>query len=81
MVVPALTLAQHASLTAEIAVSPQRAAATYQRYGCRSPPEREALDRAWRERLAQNPTEQREWQDRYCAYRVYWTEEARRKNR
>lgn len=75
-----ITLAHHASLTAEIAVAPGNAAAVYQRYGIAAPAEAQALDRAWRERLRLNPAEQQEWQRLYATYYAYWAARPHDKN-
>jgi hypothetical protein len=74
-----LTLAQHALLMAQIAVAPETAVAVYQRFGIVGTEEQEALDRAWRERLQQNPSEQRQWQALYNGYHAYWLVQARSK--
>jgi len=75
-----ITLAHHASLTAEIAVAPGNAAAVYQRYGIGTPAEAQALDRAWRERLRLNAAEQQEWQRLYATYYAYWAARPHDKN-
>lgn len=76
-----LTLAQYASISAELAVFPQQVETTFQRYGLVSPHERLAVDRVWRERLRQNSTEYREWQRLYQHYQAYWTDPARHDDR
>jgi hypothetical protein len=76
---PNLTLKQYASLCAELAVSPQRADATFRRYGFESAPARREVDQSWRERLQRNPVEYREWQALYQHYQMYWTEQTQRR--
>ncbi|XXX80851.1 hypothetical protein WMF30_19025 [Sorangium sp. So ce134] len=68
-----LTLAQHASLCAELAVSPGAAEAIYARYGLESREERAAVDAAWRRRLADAPAERAAWQELYRRYNAYFT--------
>ncbi|MFO0761964.1 MAG: hypothetical protein U0359_36325 [Byssovorax sp.] len=60
-----LTMAQYASLCAEVAASPADAEATFARYGLASPADRQAVDQRWRERLAADPEQHRAWQRLY----------------
>jgi hypothetical protein len=75
-----LTLARHASLTAELAVAAGNAAAACLRYGIAAEAEWEALDRAWRERLQRNPAEKAEWENLYAVFHTHWRNNAQRKN-
>lgn len=73
-----LTLAQYASLCAELAASPQRTDAIFQRYGLLSKGDQLRTDLAWQERLRRNPAEYREWQEQYQRYHAHWIEQVRR---
>ena len=70
-----LSLEQHASLCAELAVFPQRQEVIFKRYGLAGLRERQAEDVAWRERLQQNAAAHQEWQARYRAYFAYWSQQ------
>ncbi|WP_437646550.1 hypothetical protein [Sorangium sp. So ce362] len=69
---PALSLAQYASLCAELAVAPHARDATFRRYGLGTPRQQTIVDRAWQTRLLRNPVEYREWQALYEHYSRYW---------
>ncbi|WP_437483332.1 HEAT repeat domain-containing protein [Sorangium sp. So ce1014] len=73
-----LTLAQYASLCAELAVSPRQSEAIFERYGLVSHHDRLAVDKAWQERLSRVPDEHRSWQGLYQHYQAYWADQARR---
>jgi hypothetical protein len=77
----ALTLPQYAALCAELAVSPQLAEQTFQRYGLSTLRDRLTLDVAWQNQLRRNPAEYREWQRLYQYYHAYLSEQARRDQR
>lgn len=66
-----LTLAQYASLCAELAASPNAKEAVFHRYGLSAARERQRVDLAWRQRFQQNPAEYREWQALYEQYHRY----------
>lgn len=69
---PTLTLAQYASLCAELAVSSVTPDAVFGRYNLVSLRERLAVDLFWRERLRKNPAEYREWSRLYQHYQDYF---------
>jgi hypothetical protein len=73
-----LTLAQYASLCAELAVFPEEVEATFRRYGLQLLSDRLAVDLAWKERLRRNEEEYRRWQSLYQHYHAYWSDRARR---
>ncbi|CAN94279.1 hypothetical protein sce4116 [Sorangium cellulosum So ce56] len=68
-----LSLAQYASLCAELAVFPGAAEAIFQRYGLRSQQARRAVDAAWKERLGRDTAAHGAWQEMYRRYHDYWT--------
>ncbi|WP_159396911.1 hypothetical protein [Sorangium cellulosum] len=65
----ALSLEQYASLCAELAASPGDAEALFARYGLGQPEARLAVDSAWRDRLARDPSAHRRWQELYWQHR------------
>lgn len=66
--VPALTLEQHASMTVEIAMAPEKATGVLARYGLTAEGKRE-VDGYWRKRVMANAGERDAWEK---AYRAYW---------
>jgi len=65
---PSLTLEQHASLCAELAYAPARAADVLGRYHVTAPMKAE-LDQHWQARFKADPAVERKWQE---AYRIYF---------
>jgi hypothetical protein len=70
-----LSLAQYASLCAELAVFPEETEGTFWRYGLDTDEKRSAVDAAWKERLRREPAEYEAWQELYRRYHAYWTEQ------
>ncbi|WP_437312627.1 hypothetical protein [Sorangium sp. So ce385] len=70
----ALSLAQYASLCAELAVFPRAAEAIFRRYGLESQQARAAVDAAWKERLGRDAGAYGAWQEMYRRYHAYWTQ-------
>jgi hypothetical protein len=70
-----LSLAQYASLCAELAASPKSAEAIFRRYGLDTREKRSAVDAAWKERLGRDPAEYASWQEMYRRYQAYWTKQ------
>jgi hypothetical protein len=68
-----LSLAQYASLCAELAVFPWAAEAIFQRYGLEVRETRYAVDAAWKERLRCDRGQHEAWQQMYRSYHDYWT--------
>jgi hypothetical protein len=68
-----LSLAQYASLCAELAVFPEAAEAVFQRHGLESQEKRAAVDAAWKDRLRQDEVQYMAWEEMYRRYHVYWT--------
>jgi hypothetical protein len=75
---PPLTVAQYASLCAELAAHPSSSEQTFQRYGLGVMRERLSVDLGWQERLRRNPAEYQEWQRLYQHYRTYFADLLRR---
>jgi hypothetical protein len=73
-----LTLAQYASLCAELAVFPAASEQIFQRYGLTAASQRISIDRAWKARLQSNAVEHKEWHQLYRHYQAVLTEQARR---
>jgi hypothetical protein len=73
-----LTLAQYASLCAELAVFPAASEQIFQRYGLTDASQRTSIDRAWKARLQSNAVEHKEWHHLYRHYQAVLTEQARR---
>jgi hypothetical protein len=69
---PRLTLQQHASLTVDIALAPERAMESLGRYGL-TVPEKVALDALYRERLAADPAARAAWHEAYRFYHAWLT--------
>jgi hypothetical protein len=65
---PPLSLEQHASLTVEIALAPERALSTIARYGL-TPEAKRAVDEHYRAVVAANPGMREAWNR---AYRTYY---------
>jgi hypothetical protein len=65
---PALTLEQHASMTVEIAMAPDKAMEVLARYGLTAEGKR-AVDGYWREKVAGDAGVREAWER---AYRAYW---------
>ncbi|WP_044985968.1 hypothetical protein [Sorangium cellulosum] len=68
-----LSLAQYASLCAELAVFPWATEAIFQRYGLDTGEKRHAVDAAWKERLRRDRGQYESWQQMYRNYHDYWT--------
>jgi hypothetical protein len=66
-----LTVAQYASLCAELAVFPQQSEAIFARYGLASVKQRVAVDLAWQARLRRDPAEQAAWQAAYQRWQAH----------
>jgi hypothetical protein len=64
---PTLSLEQHASLTAEIALAPERALETIARYGL-TPEAKRAVDEHYRVMVAANDKVREAWNQAYQAY-------------
>ena len=75
--IDALTLAQYASLCAELTVFPEASEQTFHRYGLAAKPRRIAVDLAWQERLKRNAAEQVEWQRLYQHYQAHFRSQGR----
>jgi hypothetical protein len=73
-----LTMAQYASLCAELAVFPAATEQIFQRYGLTAASQRVSIDRAWKARLQSNAVEHKEWTQLYQHYHAVLTEQARR---
>jgi hypothetical protein len=73
----ALTLAEYASLCAELAVFPQMSEQIFQRYGLAVVRERLAVDLGWQERLRRSASEYQEWNRLYQHYFARWSEKGR----
>jgi hypothetical protein len=67
---PSLTLEQHASLCVELAVSPERAAETLQRYRI-SAEQKAHLDAHYRQKVAESPDARAAWDRAYQAYHAW----------
>ncbi|MEP7120061.1 MAG: hypothetical protein ABJE95_04085 [Byssovorax sp.] len=67
-----LTLAQYASLCAELAAFPTATEQTFGRYGLAPVSSRIAVDLAWRERLRRSPDDHREWQKLFQHYEAHF---------
>lgn len=67
-----LTLAQYASLCAELTVFPAATEQTFLRYGLAAPARRVAIDLKWQERLRRSPADYTEWQRLYQHYQTYF---------
>jgi hypothetical protein len=70
-----LSLAQYASLCAELTVFPEHMEETFRRYGLDTGEKRSAIDAAWKERLRLEPAEYAAWQDLYRRYHAHWTKQ------
>ncbi|KYF70856.1 HEAT repeat domain-containing protein [Sorangium cellulosum] len=68
-----LSLAQYASLCAELAVFPWATETIFQRYGLDTGEKRHAVDAAWKERLRRDRGQYDSWQQMYRNYHDYWT--------
>ncbi len=66
-----LTLAQFASLCAELAAFPHGAEQVFRRYGLASRRARLRTNLMWKERLQRNPSEYLEWQRLYQIYQAH----------
>ena len=67
---PALTLEQHASMTAEISMAPERGLAILQRYRL-TPESKRAVDEHYRSRVAADPAVREAWTRAYHAYHAW----------
>lgn len=70
---PVLTLAEYASLCAELAALPGAEEAIFQRRGLSSAGVRARVDAAWKEELQRDPAAYAEWQALYRSYHAHWT--------
>ena len=68
---PSLTLGQYASLTAEIAASPERAAETRAKYGVPTEQAYRGLNTLWEQRFAENSALQERWIRLVGEYRAW----------
>ncbi|MEP7120949.1 MAG: hypothetical protein ABJE95_08575 [Byssovorax sp.] len=68
---PQLPLDTYASLCAELAVFPERAAEILKKYGIADEAVRRGVDREWTERLAAHPTTQDLWQRKVGEFRAW----------
>lgn len=75
-----LTLAQYASLCAELTVFPAAAEQTFERYGLATASQRTSIDQAWKARLQSNAVEHQEWQQLYQRYKTALSERTQRGN-
>lgn len=75
-----LTLAQYASLCAELTVFPAASEQTFERYGLATASQRTSIDRAWKARLQSNAVEHQEWQQLYQRYKTVLSERTQRGN-
>jgi hypothetical protein len=73
-----LTMAQYASLCAELSVFPAASEKTFVSYGLMSAQDRTRVDAYWKQRLASSPEEYRQWQGFYQRFHIYWTAEIQR---
>lgn len=69
--VPQMQLQTYASLGAELAVYPEKAAEILPKYGVASEPIKAALDREWRARFAADPETLREWHKLFSEFREW----------
>lgn len=70
-----LSLAQYASLCAELTVFPEGAEGIFRRYGLDSDEKRAAVDAAWKERLRNDPEVYEAWQELYRRYHAHWAKQ------
>lgn len=70
-----LSLAQYASLCAELAVFPEKTEGIFWRYGLGADEKRSAVDAAWKERLRHEPAAYDAWQELYRRYHAHWTKQ------
>jgi len=76
-----LSLAQYASLCAELAVFPGESARIFERYGLGDPALRVSADDAWRARLQSDAKLYSTWNEHYRHYHAYWSAQARKPGR
>ena len=69
----AFSLAEYASLCAELAAARETVEATFARYGLSNPEVRRAVDTTWRARFARHPTEYACWHQLFAYYRAQLT--------
>lgn len=67
----ALTLQEHAGLSAELALHPDRADEILHRWGVLDPQAKVTLDAEWQERLRAQPAARAEWQRAFEQYRAW----------
>lgn len=70
-----LSLAQYASLCAELSVFPEETERVFRRYGLDADEKRSAVDAAWKKRLRHEPAEYEAWQELYRRYHAHWTKQ------
>lgn len=69
---PSLTLQQYAALCAELSALPDRAEATFERYGLANRRDRLTVDLQWQDRLRRNPAEYQAWQALFQRWREHF---------
>jgi hypothetical protein len=67
-----LSLAQYASLCAELTVFPEKSEEIFWRYGLDTSEKRSAVDAVWKERLRHERAVYDAWQELYRRYRAHW---------
>src|SRR5262249_29579015 len=67
-----LSLEQYAALCAEVSAFPQRADATFARYGLVSREDKLTIDAVWQDRLSSDPALMKRWQSLYLHYQEYY---------